>query len=271
MQKIDFIKMHGLGNDFVVIDNRINPTPITSNIINKLSDRRSGAGCDQVITINKSNGNEDVRIEIFNPNGDKAEACGNGTRCVAKLLFKENKKKSITILSDAGMLKAYFKDKNNISVNMGKLNTKWNKIPLNKEMDTMNIPIKVEGFSLGVAVNIGNPHIVFFGDTINEINLLDIGPKIENHEFFPNKTNVEFIKVINQKKIQMRVWERSAGSTLACGSGACAAVYAGMKKNLLSNSVEVVLERGSIHILIENNEAIMTGDAEISFRGTIII
>ena len=138
-------------------------------------------------------------------------------------------------------------------------------------MDTMNVPIEVEGFSLGVAVNIGNPHIVFFGDIINEVDLNNVGPKIENHEFFPNKTNVEFIKILNENKIQMRVWERGAGITLACGSGACAAVYAGMKKNLLSNNVEVILAKGSLHILIQNDMAIMTGPAEISFKGTILI
>ena len=271
MQKIEFIKMHGLGNDFVIIDNRINSILITPSIINKLSDRKFGAGCDQLITINKSIGDEDARIEIFNPNGDKAEACGNGTRCVAKLLYEENKKRSINILSDAGILNAIYKNENNISVNMGKLHTKWDKIPLTKEMDTMNVPIEVEGFSLGVAVNIGNPHIVFFGDIINEVDLNNVGPKIENHEFFPNKTNVEFIKILNENKIQMRVWERGAGITLACGSGACAAVYAGMKKNLLSNNVEVILAKGSLHILIQNDVAIMTGPAEISFKGTILI
>ena len=271
MQKIEFTKMHGLGNDFVIIDNRINPISITPILINKLSDRRSGAGCDQLITINESSGKEDASIEIFNPNGDKAEACGNGTRCVAKLLLEENKKNSINILSDAGVLNASYKDGNNISVNMGKLYMNWKKIPLAKKIDTMNIPISIQGFSLGVAVNIGNPHIVFFGEEIDKINLNDIGSKIENHDFFPNKTNVEFIKVLNKNKIKMRVWERGVGITLACGSGACAAVYAGMKKNLISNSVEVILERGSMHILIQNDEAIMTGPAEISFKGSILV
>ena len=271
MKNIEFIKMHGLGNDFVIIDNRINSILITPSIINKLSDRKFGAGCDQLITINKSIGDEDARIEIFNPNGDKAEACGNGTRCVAKLLFEESKKKSINILSEAGILNATYKNENNISVNMGKLHTKWDKIPLIKGMDTMNVPIEVEGFSLGVAVNIGIPHIVFFGDKINEVDLNNVGHKIENHKFFPNKTNVEFIKILNENKIQMRVWERGAGITLACGSGACAAVYAGMKKNLLSNNGEVILAKGSLHILIQNDVAIMTGPAAISFRGTILI
>ena len=268
MQKSEFIKMHGLGNDFVIIDNRINSILITPNIINKLSDRKFGAGCDQLITINKSIGDEDVRIEIFNPNGDKAEACGNGTRCVAKLLFEELNKNNIKILSDAGILVATQKDKN-ISVNLGKLTTNWKKIPMTKDMDTMNVPIKINDFSNGVAVNVGNPHLVFFGQNINDVDLGIIGPNIENHKFFPKKVNVELVEIINRNKIKIRVWERGAGLTLACGSGACASVYAGMLKNLLENDVEVILERGSLYINIVNDEAIMTGPAEISFYGSL--
>ena len=271
MQKTEFIKMHGLGNDFVIIDKRKNEIPITDNFIMKLSDRKSGAGCDQLITINKPQGNEDCIIEIFNPSGDRAEACGNGTRCVAKLLFMENNNKPLNILSDAGILKATRKDDENISINMGKISNEWNKVPLRNKMDTLNVPIDVKNFSKGVAVNIGNPHIVFFGNNIDNIDISSLGPKIENHEFFPEKTNVEFIQVINSNKIKMKVWERGAGITLACGSGACAAVFAGMKKGLTTNSVEVILERGSLYIYIKDDEAIMTGPAKISYIGSIEI
>ncbi len=272
MQKINFIKMHGLGNDFVIIDNRKNKIDINKELINKLSDRKSGAGCDQLITINSSEKKEiDARIEIFNPSGDKAEACGNGTRCVAKLLFNENNKNEINILSDAGVLNAIKKNNGFISVNLGSLSTDWKKIPLSKEINTLNIPIKIEGCTEGVAVNIGNPHVVFFGNNIDNIKLNDIGPSIENNKLFKNKTNVEFVEIINTKKIKMRVWERGAGITLACGSGACAAVYAGYIKNLLEKDVEVVLARGSLFISIENHRAIMTGPAEISFNGSIEI
>ena len=231
MQKIKFIKMHGLGNDFVIIDKRSNNIEITENLIKKLSNRRTGVGCDQLITINNTtNKDADIRIDIFNPSGDQAEACGNGTRCVAKMLFNENnEKETLMIQSDAGILIAK-KVGADISVNMGKLTTSWNKIPLSEEMDTLNIPIKVDGFEKGVSVNIGNPHIVFFGKSIENIDLNSIGSKIENHKFFPNKTNVEFVEIINSNKIKMKVWERGVGITLACGSGACAAVYAGLKK-----------------------------------------
>ena len=247
-------------------------TNISKDVINKLSDRKSGAGCDQLITINPSRDKDiHANIEIFNPSGDRAEACGNGTRCVAKILFDESNKNEIKILSEAGILHAKKINNDLISVNLGELSTAWEKIPLSKEINSLNIPISIDGFSNGVAVNIGNPHCVFFGKNINAIDLYNIGPKIENHELFPNKTNVEFIEIINKQKIKMRVWERGVGITLACGSGACAAVYAGQLKNLLDNNVEVVLERGSLIINIEKNKAIMTGPAEISFYGNIVV
>lgn len=272
MQKIEFTKMHGLGNDFVIIDRRSNKIEINDNLIQKLSDRRTGAGCDQLITINNPESDDaDVSIDIFNPAGDKAEACGNGTRCVAKILFNENnEKETLKILSDAGTLIAK-KAGDEISVNMGKITTDWEKIPLSDEMDPLNIPIQVEGFDKGVAVNIGNPHVVFFGKSIENINLNQVGPKIEKHNFFPNKTNVEFIEILNSNTIKMRVWERGVGVTLACGSGACAAVYAGWKKNLIESRAEVQLEKGSLHINIIDEEAIMTGPAEISYNGNIQI
>lgn len=272
MEKVDFIKMHGLGNDFVIIDNRVNNIEISKNIISKLSDRKSGAGCDQLITINNS-GIADIqaKIEIFNPNGDRAEACGNGTRCVAKLLFNEFNKNEIKILSDAGILNAKKIDSDNISVNLGKITNEWEKIPLTKNIDTLNVPLNIDGFNNGVCVNIGNPHIVFILENIDQIDLEKIGPKIEKHKLFPYKTNVEIIEIINKKTIKMRVWERGVGITLACGSGACASVYAGQLKKLLGNDVEVQLERGSLFVEVENNEAIMTGPAEVSFYGSINI
>ena len=270
MQKIEFTKMHGLGNDFIIIDKRSKEIEINDNLIKKLSDRKTGAGCDQLIIINNNNNkNVDISIDIFNPAGDKAEACGNGTRCVAKILFDENdEKESLKILSDAGTLIAK-KIGNDISVNMGRVSNSWKSIPLNQEMDTLNIPITIPGFSKGVGVNVGNPHVVFFGDSINNIDIKEFGPKIENHEFFPNKTNVEFVEIINSQKIKMKVWERGVGITLACGSGACASVYAGWKKKLLDNAVEVQVEKGSLFIEILQEEAIMTGPAEISYFGNI--
>ncbi len=265
--------MHGLGNDFVIIDRRKKSVKINEHIIKKLSDRKTGAGCDQIITIDKSLSSVvDAKIKIFNPNGDQAEACGNGTRCVAKILFKNLKKRKIVLKSAAGKLTAQRNNNGTISVNMGKMKEKWSDIPISKKIDPSNIPIKVKGFANGFAVNIGNPHIVFYGKNLNKINLSKIGPKIENNKLFPKKINVEFVKIINPKKIKMRVWERSAGETLACGSGACAAVYTGFKKYNLKNKCKVMLKKGSILINILNtNEVIMTGPAEISYYGKIDI
>ncbi len=271
MQNIEFIKMHGLGNDFVIIDKRSKDIPINEDLIKKLSNRKTGAGCDQLITIKETKNDVDAEIEIFNPSGDRAEACGNGTRCIARILFDENKNKNLLkIQSDAGILEAR-KEDDNISVNMGDVSTAWDKIPLNSQMDTMDIPIFIKGYSNGVAVNVGNPHIVFFGDSIDETNLDKIGPTIENHKFFPKKTNVELVEIINSTSLKMRVWERGVGTTLACGSGACASVYAAWKKNLTDHKVEVILEKGSLFINILNNKAIMTGPTEISYYGNLEI
>ena len=272
MSKINFIKMHGLGNDFVIIDRRIHNIEITKQVISKLSDRKTGAGCDQVITIeNKTSDTHDVNIQIFNPNGDSAEACGNGTRCVAKILFNENNSSNIKLKSMAGILHAQKINDKLISVNLGKISNNWAEIPLAKKVDTMNLPIKFENLSTGVAVNVGNPHVVFFGKNIEEFNLEKFGPQIENNSLFPEKINVEIVEIIDRKTIKMRVWERGVGITLACGSGACAAVYASMIKKLTSNDVEVKLTKGSLQIKIKNNEAIMIGPAEISYQGYVEI
>ena len=160
---------------------------------------------------------------------------------------------------------------NIISINLGRLSHHWEDIPLTREVDTLNVPIQLENFTSGVAVNVGNPHIVFFGKNINLFDLNSFGPKIENHELFPDKTNVEIVEIVNRKVLKMRVWERGAGITLACGSGACAAVYASTLKDMTDNDVEVKLVKGSLRVKIQNNEAIMMGPAEESLRGYIEI
>ena len=281
MRKIEFYKMHGLGNDFVIIDRRKNFIKIDKNIVKKLSNRKTGPGCDQVITIDKSkNSNHDVSIQIHNSNGDIAEACGNGTRCVAKLVFQQTKLNKIKIKSLAGTLTAKKINKNMIRVNLGKISHQWKDIPLSKKVDTLKMPLitKIPKYNSTtkyctlqniIAVNIGNPHVVFFGKKIKLLNLEKFGPKIEKNKLFPKKTNVEIVEIINRKKIKMRVWERGVGITLACGSGACASVYASSLIKLTNKKVEVKLEKGSLYIEIKNNEAIMNGPAEISYKGFI--
>jgi len=272
MEKIEFIKMHGLGNDFVIIDRRKNNLEINKSLISKLSDRRTGAGCDQLITIENSNSSEfDANIRIFNPNGDSAEACGNGTRCVAKLLFEEMNTNYIKLHSIAGILDAEKINENLISVNLGNISNLWKNIPLSKKVDTLNMPISIDSLSQGVAVNVGNPHIVFFGENIDSIDLMKFGSQVENHELFPEKTNVELVEIINRKNLKMRVWERGVGITLACGSGACASVYASILKNFTENEVKVKVAKGSLQVKIKDNKAILIGPAEEIFRGYINI
>jgi len=275
--------MHGLGNDFVIIDRRRQDIEINNEVVNKISNRKTGAGCDQIITIDKASSNSvDAKVIIFNSNGDQAEACGNGTRCVAKILFENLKKEKLILETVAGKLIAEKGLNGNISVNMGQAKESWKDIGISKEVartdfrnrkvNTRDIPIYVKNFSNGFAISIGNPHLVFFGKEIDKLDLLEIGPIIENNNLFLNKINVEFVEIINKEKIKMRVWERSVGETLACGSGACAAVYAGYIKKNISDSCEVGLKNGSLFIkIINNNEVIMTGPAEISYYGEIVL
>ena len=283
MKKLKFIKMHGLGNDFVIIDRRRQDIEINNEVVNKISNRKTGAGCDQIITIDKASSNSvDAKVIIFNSNGDQAEACGNGTRCVAKILFENLKKEKLILETVAGKLIAEKGLNGNISINMGQAKESWKDIGISKEVartdfrnrkvNTRDIPIYVKNFSNGFAISIGNPHLVFFGKEIDKLDLLEIGPIIENNNLFLNKINVEFVEIINKEKIKMRVWERSVGETLACGSGACAAVYAGYIKKNISDSCEVGLKNGSLFIkIINNNEVIMTGPAEISYYGDIVL
>ena len=271
---IKAFKMDGLGNDFVIIDNRKKITSLNKEQIIKICDRKF-IGCDQLILINKHK-TSDASLEFFNSDGSPSGACGNGTRCVADLLSKENNKKEITLWTSQGVLKSKILINNIVETEIGIPKTNWIEIPLNENLNTNNLNIKIldknnKEHVGGTAVNVGNPHVVFFVNNIEDYDLEKIGPEIENHKFFPNKTNVEFIEVVNSNTIKMKVWERGAGVTLACGSGACAAVYVGWKKKLIEKNSQVQLEKGSLNINIDAYQAIMTGPAEISYNGYIEI
>ena len=267
-------KMDGLGNDFIIIDNRDKDINLTQDQIIKICDRNF-IGCDQLIFINKSE-TSDGSLKFFNSDGGISGACGNGTRCAAELIAKENNKKQIYLSTISGNLKSDIMGNNIVTTEIGPAKTKWDQIPLSKELNTKNLNMKIIDIKKnelrgGTAINVGNPHIVFFGDSIGETNLDEIGPSIENHKFFPMKTNVELVEIVNSTSLKMRVWERGVGTTLACGSGACASVYAAWKKNLTDNKVEVILETGSLFINIDKNKAIMTGPTEISYYGNLEI
>ena len=265
--KKPFIKMHGLGNDFVVIDSTKNQYTINKSSIQLISDRRFGVGCDQVIEM-KPSAKEDIYMKIYNSDGTEAEACGNAARCVAGLLFASNQKKEVSIETVAGVLKAESEEDGLIKVDMGKPSFFWKDIPLSSDISH----ISFEELSLinGLAVNMGNPHIVFFVKDINEVDINKVGPLVENSSYFPEKVNVEVCQIINKSKIKVTVWERGAGKTLACGTGACAALVAACKNNLTDPAAEIVLNGGSLNITWNVNSdehVIMSGPIAVSFLG----
>ena len=256
---IKAFKMDGLGNDFVIIDNREKVTNLTKDQIIKICDR-DFIGCDQLIFINKDQ-NYDASIEFFNSDGGVSGACGNGTRCVAELLGKEKNKNTITLTTLSGHLKSHILGEKLVSTEIGMGRSKWNEIPLSKELDTKNLNIKIvdtnnNEFFGGTAVNVGNPHIIFFVQDNEQFAIEKIGPEIENHKLFPEKCNVTIATIVNKELIKVKVWERGAGLTKACGTAACATAYAANQAGLVSNKVDIEFSTGRLTISIDENKSI---------------
>ena len=250
MNKLDAYKMDGLGNDFIIFDNRIKSVSLTREQIIKISDRNN-IGCDQVIFIDKDK-NNDANLTFYNSNGSIAGACGNGSRCVAYILMKEKKSQKVSLKTQGGILHAELND-NLVSLNIGSPNFDWKKIPLNKDIDYKNLKIKINNkngkeITGGFALSVGNPHVVFFVDDLNEYEVKKIGPIIENHNYFPEKCNVTFAKVINTKHIKVKHWERGAGLTKSCGTAACATAVASSVLNLTERNTNIEFPEGSLNI-----------------------
>lgn len=268
---LKFRKMHGLGNDFVVLDVRDGKMNVGPDLARALADRRRGVGCDQVMVMEppKTPGT-DIFMRIYNPDGSEAGACGNGTRCVAKVLMEESGKGACVIETVSGILPANKADGGLVTVDMGAPRTAWNEIPLSEERDTLHLGIG-DGDTLSdpVAINMGNPHCVFFVNNVEDLIIEHLGPSVERHAMFPQRTNVEFAQVISPTKIRMRVWERGTGVTQACGSGACATAAAALRRGLIGRDVEVVLDGGSLffHIREDDGHILMTGAATDVFAG----
>ena len=223
-------KMDGLGNDFVIIDNRSNNVELNKDQIIKICDRNF-IGCDQLVYINNSD-NADADLEFYNSDGSAADACGNGTRCVAFLLSKEKNTKNISVQVASKQLNSELLDDGQVETTIGIPKTNWNEIPLSKNIDTKKLNYKIidktnKEFLGGTAVNVGNPHVIFFMNNIDNFDLGKIGPNIENDKLFPEKCNVTLAKVNNENLIKVKVWERGAGLTKACGTAACATAVAG--------------------------------------------
>ena len=252
-------KMDGLGNDFVIIDNRQKITNLTKDQIVKICDRNF-IGCDQLIFI-ESDSSADASLRFFNSDGGESSACGNGTRCVADLISKEKKNKSIILNTKSGKLKSQILEKKIVITEIGQAKLKWNEIPLSKEINTKNLNMKIidlnnKEYLGGTAINVGNPHIVFFVNKIEDFDIETVGPEIENHELFPEKCNVTIAQIINKNLIKVKVWERGAGLTKACGTAACAAAYAGKLNNLTENKTDIEFSTGKLSILIDENNSI---------------
>ena len=256
---IKAFKMDGLGNDFVIIDQRIKNIEFSKEQIIKICDRNF-IGCDQLIII-KKNRELDASLEFYNSDGSTSGACGNGTRCVAYFLSKENNKKEIIVWTSSGTLKSNILDNNLVETEIGAPKTIWNEIPLSKNLDTKNLNMKILDKNNnehigGTAINVGNPHIVFFVNNIENFNLKKIGPEIENHKLFPEKCNVTLAKVINEKLIKVKVWERGAGLTKACGTAACAAAVAGKINELVKTKTDIEFQLGKLSIFIDEKNSI---------------
>ena len=252
--------MHGLGNDFIIVDERIMDKPINREKIAAYANRFTGIGCDQFIILNDSN-KADVAMQIYNSDGSKVGACGNASRCVVSLLGKD-----ISIETDSGIISGKKSDQN-ISMNMGKPIFDWQSIPLSYAMDCSCLPIAWDNLNNGFCVNVGNPHIVFFVNDHSETNLSTLGPIIENDAVFPERINVNVAQV-NGNEIILHVWERGAGLTRACGTGACATAVAALSKKLLQSPVNVMLPGGALTIEWNEGEDIqMSGDAVHVYQG----
>ena len=256
---IKAFKMDGLGNDFVIIDQRIQDLNLSKDQIIRICDR-SFIGCDQLILI-KKNRKIDAGLEFYNSDGSISGACGNGTRCVADFLSKESGKQEITVWTSSGSLKSNILGNNLVDTEIGIAKTNWKEIPLSQQLDTKDLKIEIIDKNNikhigGTAVNVGNPHIIFFIDDIESFDLADIGPRIENHEFFPEKCNVTLAKVINKNLIKVKVWERGAGLTKACGTAACATAVAGNIKKLVNKTIDVEFELGRLTISIDERNSI---------------
>lgn len=271
---IFFRKMHGLGNDFVVIDARKSPLDLNRSQFERIADRRFGVGCDQLIILEPSR-IADARMRIFNPDGGEVQACGNATRCVGHLLAEEAGRNEARIETIAGILLAQ-RAGEDIAVDMGLPVLEWAKVPLTgAAQDTARIPLDLSAISPGLpdwfsAVNMGNPHGVFFVDDAEAIDLATIGPALEPHPIFPEKANISFATVEADGSIHLRVWERAAGATLACGTAACATFVAAHRLGLVGEEARIHLPGGTLTIRYSpERRVIMTGPIAQSFTGFI--
>ena len=271
---LTFYKMHGLGNDFIVLDSRDNQVMPDEQQMRYLADRHKGVGCDQIMVMRSSDQADTIRLDMFNSDGSLAGACGNGIRCVARLVMDQEARNEINIDTVAGHLRGWRVDARSdvISADMGPVSLDWQDIPTNRAVDTLAVDLGFPELGAATLVSVGNPHAVFFVENAEAVNLHHWGPLAEQHALFPDRANIEFIQVLDRQTIRMRVWERGAGVTLACGSGSCAAAVASSCRGLTDNEVTLHLDGGALQIMWRQNtdgHVVMTGPTTYVAKGII--
>jgi diaminopimelate epimerase len=268
-----FVKMHGCGNDFVVFDERAGALGLTPARAASIADRRTGVGCDQFIVIEPPppDSDADVFMRIRNPDGGEAGACGNATRCVADILFRETGQRTSIIRTIAGDLPSTRHDDGRVTVDMGSARLGWDDIPLAWPADTLHLDLRADEVSDPAAASMGNPHATFFVADVGALPIERIGPSLERADIFPERANIGFAQVLpGGEKMRLRVWERGAGLTRACGSGACAAVVNAARRGLTGRRATVEVDGGTLDIEWRaDGHVLMTGPVATAFRGSI--
>ncbi len=267
---VGFVKMHGCGNDFVILDERRCRLALTPARAAAIADRHTGIGCDQLVVIEPSGPGAEAFMRIRNPDGSEAGACGNATRCVAAILGQETGQTSVTIRTISGDLPARLYPDGQIEVDMGQARLDWSDIPLLCPMDTLRLELSAGPVADPAVASMGNPHATFFVDDLATVPIQQIGPVLEHAPVFPERANIGFAQVLNATTLRLRVWERGAGLTLACGSGACAALVNAHRRGLTARRASVIVDGGSL--LIEwrdDGHVMMTGPVATAFAGQI--
>jgi len=263
-QGLPFMKMHGLGKDFVVLDHREGGTPMSAALARAIADRHRGVGFDQLAVIEDA-GNADARLTFYNADGSLSAACGNATRCIARYLMDETGADSLTLLTERGALACVDAGDGLTSVNMGAPMTGWQEIPLAEEADTLHLPLPGDPVGTGM----GNPHCTFFVDDAEAVELATRGAETEHHPLFPERTNVQFANLIGPDHLRMRVWERGTGITLASGSSSCAVAVAAHRRGLTGPRVTITLDGGTLVVDWREDGVWMTGPTAHVFSGTL--
>lgn len=269
---VPFLKMHGCGNDFVVLDARVRDLGITPARAAAIADRHTGVGCDQVIVLEPAGPGADVFMRIRNPDGGEAGACGNATRCVASLLATENGGRGFTVRTISGELACDVLADGRVSVDMGQAQLGWRDIPLASEADTLHLKLAEGGVSDPAACSMGNPHATFFVADLAGVAVERVGPVLEHAALFPQRANIGFAQVLAPDRIRLRVWERGTGLTLACGSGACATLVNAARRGLTGRHATVAVDGGELAIEWRaDGHVLMTGPVATAFRGTLAL